>query len=246
MRTVCAIISNYRRPDNLEPLCRVLQREPCDIIVADNSPDRSSDSYERSWLGVMDIWCWKDNSGPPARWYPAVAVSHRYDYVVLIDDDAMLSPGLIDRLLVISKTLDDKFAVIGPMGRLFRRRRRGWRYSRGHAALDGEPLPRTDMSVRGYWIRGKCMVDALRFRDLLAENGATQDMLKQDDIIVNVGLQLYGGMPSYLVGGWYSKRYADEHGYAFSRTCQNFRQTRYDLIGLCHKLGWRSLARTTT
>ncbi|MHC4402959.1 MAG: hypothetical protein ACYTG0_25135 [Planctomycetota bacterium] len=226
MSNVLAVVSNYKRPDNLRPIC--------------DSPDRSSDRYD--WPGVKDVWCWKENSHPPARWYPVAALSHLYDYVVLIDDDAMLAPGLVGRLLIMSANLNDDFANIGPMGRMFRYRRRGWRYSRGQVA--GTPYDRTDMAVRGYWIHADSILDVVRFRNLLAQTeSATPEMLKQDDIILNVGLQHYTKSPSYVAGGWYSKKFADNRGYAFSQLDPHFKQTRYDLIGLCHRLGWRSLAR---
>jgi hypothetical protein len=239
MSKVLCVVSNYKRPDNLEPICRVLADERCDVVIADNSPDRSSDRYD--WPGVKDVWCWKENSHPPARWYPAVALSHLYDYVVLIDDDAMLAPGLIGRLLTMSANLGDHFANIGPMGRMFRQRRGNWRYGRGEVA--GTPYNRTDMAVRGYWMVAENVVYILQFRDRLASAGATAEMLKQDDIILNVGIQCWTNLPSYVVGHWYSQKFADNRGYAFSSLDPAFRQTRYDLIGLCHKLGWRSLAR---
>jgi len=241
MKTICAVVSNYKRPENLEPICSVLTDEPCDVIVADNSPDRSSDRYD--WPGVKDVWCWKDNSYPPARWYPAVAVSHRYDYVVLIDDDAMLAKGFITDLLIMSANLNDEFSNIGPMGRLFSSRRGRWRYRRGAAHLAREDYPRADMVVRGYWMLGESVTHILRFRDRLKAEGATAEMLKQDDIILNVGIQFYTGMPSYLATHWYSKKFADERGYAFSRMNPEFKKTRCELIGLCYKVGWKSLAR---
>lgn len=237
--TVLAVVSNYKRPDNLMPICKVLAGEPCDVVIADNSPDRSSDRYD--WPGVKDVWCWKANSYPPARWYPAVAFSHRYKYVVLIDDDAMLAAGFVDKLLVMSSKLGDRFANIGPMGRMFRRRRCGWRYGRGEVA--GPEFNRTDMAVRGYWMLGRRIVDILVFRDRLAEAGASDEMLKQDDIILNIGIQFVSGLPSYVTDYWYARKYANNHGYAFSALDPEFKQTRYDLIGLCYGIGWRSLAR---
>lgn len=239
MPEVLAVISNYKRPDNLEPICRVLAEEPCDVVIADNSPDRSSDRYD--WPGVKDVWCWRENSFPPARWYPAVAMSHLYDYVVLIDDDAMLAPGLVGRLLTMSARLKDQFANIGPMGRMFRRRRRGWRYNKGKVA--GTMYDRTDMAVRGYWMCGRWVASAVWFRDLLAQSGATPEMLKQDDIILNVGIQFASRLPSYVADHWYSQKYADDRGYAFSALDPDFRQTRYDLISLCAEVGWKSVTR---
>ena len=239
MKKVCAIVSNYKRPENLLPICKVLAAEPCDVIVADNSPDRSSERYD--WPGVTDVWCWVRNSYPPARWYPAAAVSHEYDYVVLIDDDAMLAPGFVGRLLELSAELNDEFANIGPMGRMFTCRRGNWRYHRGE--VQGKVCNTTDMAVRGYWVRACNIVYAIQYRNMLAHRGASPEMLKQDDIMLNVGIQSWTNLPSYVTGGWYSKKFADDRGYAFSGLDPNFRQTRYDLIKLCHELGWRSLAR---
>ena len=242
MAGVLAVISNYKRPENVEPICWLLADEPCDVVVADNSPDRSSDRYD--WPGVKDVWCWKENSHPPARWYPAVALSHLYKYVVLFDDDAMLSPGLIGRLIEQSEALYDQFANIGPMGRLFRQKRANqWRYSRGDVTQENGSRT-TDMAVRGYWMPAHRVIDVLRFRDHLAMNGATSEMLKQDDMILNMGAQFFSQRPTYMAAGpWYSQKFADDRGYAFSALDPNFRQIRYDLIALCYKLGWRSLAR---
>lgn len=241
---VLAVVSHYKRTENTRKVCEVLDGEPCDVVVADNSP-QESEVGRYQFSGAMDVWRWRENSGPPARWYPAVALAPLYEYVVLIDDDGLPRQGLIDSLLQQAGLLEDKFSNIGPIGRNHRLKPDStWHYvKRNITPAPGDKSTAVDMSARGYFMRADAVSSILVFRDELAAAGATPEMLWQDDIILNCAIQRETGTPSYLPlrhEPWFQKRHMDTQGYAFSRTQPDFIKIRSDLITLCDYCGWAS------
>jgi len=233
---VLAVISNYKRPQNVGPIVEQLLADGgCDVVIADNSPDGSSDQCLLPWDKLFDVWKWRVNSGPPARWWPALAWTHAYRYVMLVDDDHLLVPNLAKSLVAQAERMGDKFAVMGRVGRCFRHRHGRWQYRRRNHQRG--PV---DMAGAGYFLVAERLLSAVRFRDELAKAGALPQMLFHDDILLNMSIQRDYGFQSVMPeGGWASKR-MDTRGYAFNATAA-YLDVRDDLINLCATLGWKSL-----
>lgn len=238
MATVVAVVSNFIRPNNVAPICRRLNEQSCDVIVADNGPLAARGHYG-AWVqaGATDIWSWRVNSGPPARWYPALAVMYRYKYIMFVDDDFMPREGLVRSLLEQAETCGDAFSAIGRIGRTFRQRRDGrWRYVRRNVR-DGDPM---HMAGGGEFIVAERLTAAVEFRNMLARAGAAPDMLWHDDMILDCGIQWFHAVMPYRAAGGWAERKMDGGGYAFNATAA-YRDVRDGLIDLCYKCGWRPL-----
>jgi hypothetical protein len=232
---VLAVVSNFRRPENVALVCSALKSQPCDIIVADNGKWPADDGFRDDWkmAGARDIWSWTQNSGPPARWYPALAWTHKYDYIMLVDDDHLPSDGLVESLVAQAESLDNHFAVIGRIGRNYRYRQGRWSY-RKRNVREGQ----VDMAGAGYFVVAHFLHQVIPFRNVLADAGAHPDMLWHDDIILNCAIQMLFRRPSCMpTQPWAAKR-LDTQGYAFSATSA-YQDVRDDLINLCARCGWR-------
>lgn len=212
---VLAVVSNYRRPENVEPICRrLLEDGGCDVIVADNAPSSDLEfCAARTDFPILDVWRWRINSGPPARWWPALAWTHKYRYVALVDDDHMPSRGLVAALVAQAESLGDRFAVIGRVGRNFRHRRGRWQYRRRNVKWG-----QVDMAGAGYFVVSERLLAAVRLRDELARAGAHPDMLWHDDMLLNCSIQRDYGYPSWMPTQPWAERAMDTRGYAFNAT----------------------------
>lgn len=231
---VLAVVSNYKRPENVSPILRQLSKQPCDIIVADNSGD-IMEQYHDEWdWWVMDTWVWARNSGPPARWYPAIAFSHLYEYVLLMDDDHMPRVDLVESLVKQARACANAFAVIGRIGRNFQQVDGHWRYVRRNVRHGI-----VDMAGAGYFFLAKHLPAVIEFRDELAASGARPEMLWHDDMILNCSIQRKTGFPSMMPEGGWSEKRMNTRGYSFNSTSA-YRDVRDDLIELCYQCGWRS------
>lgn len=245
-----AIVINWRRPDNIGRIVAALlaQTKPIDkITIVDNSPNGSLISNAGR---KVSVWYFPDDGiGPVCRFAPAL-LHCKYDYTMFVDDDLVPGRALHEQFLATARVLDNKFATIGDVARIYRQTGSLSKPSYYYVMSDvprHDDKPRVvDLTCRGHFIRTSDVRYALEFRDKLRQNYTDDDWLKHDDILLCCGIQLFTGKPSYLLPTvsphkkhrLVSTALNDDN--AMSRQ-SNHHSVRNTLITRATSIGWRSL-----
>lgn len=252
--SVLVVLINYRRPQNLLEILPAVraQSEPCKIVVVDNHPESEPECRLPSEVeaSVDDVWRFKQNTGPSCRFAPAL-LTHDCEYVAFLDDDFVPAPRAIEHLLKTAKQVNDKFATIGEIGRIFPRA-----VDRGH--LDYRYAPKNvtrteaprqvDMTCRAHFVRAELVRHALDLKwDLLRRYANTdypQVLYTHDDILLCLGIQRATGYPSYMtpLDPTDTAIIAKElPGPNAVHHRPGHKKTRSRLVSRCGRLGWKTL-----
>jgi hypothetical protein len=220
-----AIVSNWRRPENVQRIVKNLieQSVPFDrIIVVDNgvshgTPINYSDipcAFSIKGAGKIRIWPFEDNGiGPPCRFLPAI-IDTRYKYTLFIDDD--LLPGLLmhEHLQQAVYMLEDEFSTIGDVGRVY-----NYHDPEDFDRIDTrigtyeyvvQDVPRhlsicraVDLTCRAHFVHTENVIEAIKLRDeLVRDHGrpsGDDDWTRHDDILLCCGVQRHTRRPSYIL-----------------------------------------------
>lgn len=243
-----AVITNYLRPENVSQIIGILKAQPCDIVLADNSPDKGPLRPGFEAGAVRDVFRWQINSGPPCRFAPALMLPE-YKYVLFIDDDLLPGERCIELCEQAAKDLADRFATIGEMGRRFLPTQDGIAYDPTNITGRDKRIRVVDATVRMHFCVRKWVSHAIRMRDALIGR-VSADALWHDDLLLCQGIQAAEKVPSYVLRRWgaegslieknmpmYQERFQ-----AMSEKSSHV-PTRTELLRSMQKLGWKSLYR---
>jgi len=187
---VLAVVTNFKRPINTIRICGRLAGQACDVVVADNAPE----GLNLRRTCCMDIFCWSTNVGPPCRFVPALALAPRYDFILFLDDDFLPGNHIVRNFLDAAQMTNGEFATLGVIGRNYRWRNGEWSYMKRNVRLaDDMILTPTDMTARCHFVQASRLWVVAKMASLLGE-----DVL-EDDILLNQGIQMEYGEPSYLL-----------------------------------------------
>jgi hypothetical protein len=244
-----AVVTNYLRPSNTVEICNRLLRQDCDVVIVDNSPGPSLELLGMVPNGVTDVWRWHQNSGPACRFAPVWMMSQNYRYAWFIDDDLMPGEKALESLLMLAGTLEDKFATIGQIGRIFKRkRRRRYQYvKRNIGRVDGATT-KVDCTCRMHFALANMVGSIHGYKTTLAGKCRPDDY-RHDDLWLCMSAQNETGCPSYLIParpeGWQiiEKNLDDgvERGVPSVSSVSTHVSDRTELINLFSGIGWRSL-----
>lgn len=195
---ILTILTNYKRPENLDVIIPAIQQQtvPTDIIVVDNSPP---DSQPKEFEGVRDVWRMRENYGPPCRFAPAL-LEQKAKYILFYDDDALPGPQMIEHLLEVAKTLEDRFATIGELGRKFIGPPGSYHYNyHSIATVEQFPVP-VDITIRGHLVLTSLLYHAIEFKWKLLRYDSNLEtaVFRHDDFLMCLGIQAATGYGSYL------------------------------------------------
>lgn len=249
MSDTLAIVTNYLRPSNTVEICQRLLRQDCDVVIVDNCPGPSLESQGLLPNGIMDVWRWHQNSGPACRFAPVWMMSHEYRYAWFVDDDLMPGEHALESLLMLAGTLEDKFATIGQIGRIFRRRRRGrYQYVKRNVGRADGATTKVDCTCRMHFVRAE-MVGEIMPAKIALQSKCRTEHYRHDDLWLCLSAQKATGFPSYLIparpDNWQliEKNLDDGVGRGVESVSSvpTHVTDRTELINLFAGIGWRSM-----
>lgn len=200
--TVHLILTNWKRPDNLDPIVAAFRDSVAKITVMDNSPP-GSPPYTVTDLhdgGLVDnVWTAYDNGGPPIRFAPAL---HDLDhpYTLFWDDDLLPPDGLVEEFLRVANGMPDApghdtFGELGIIGRMFDD---SGAYVRRNVARKTSPV-QVDLCCRAHFMRTIFVPCIYEARQRLTMLGATNGQVnRHDDLLITAACK-FTGMGSYLI-----------------------------------------------
>lgn len=198
---VLAIVTNYKRPENVPLVCESLraQTHPVTLVVVDNSPGPSRLRFTAAAQTPNDIWRFKANAGPPCRFAPAW-MRHDHDYVLFVDDDMTLRPTAVEYLRGAADRLCGGFATLGQIGRIYGGEPGKWEYVRQNVPRRQRVVP-VDLTCRLHFVRMDLMhhVLAFKWRVLDTFPEMSKHVGREDDMLLCQGIQWACRVPSYLV-----------------------------------------------
>lgn len=206
------VLNFYSRIHNFKDVIEAWKNQSvldCPIIVVDNRPRDETYIQRFPDNQIHDIWRWTVNSGCPSHFYPALDYP-QYKYTLFADDDLIPGPKAIEHLLECANSVDNQFATIGQMGRIFQlERESGQRYS-GRSSIKRQigKMVKTHLTCRAHLILTENLPHVLCFRNRLIREYPDGFRLSRvhDDFLMCISLQMMG-LPSYLI------RIKDDIGY---------------------------------
>jgi hypothetical protein len=240
--SVLVVLTNYSRPQNL-PLCinawRKQTAKPARIVVVDNRPYTAEERYPLHELaGADDVWRWRVNSSCSCKFAPAL-LCNDCEHVLFADDDLLPHPTALEHLVLAASRVDGKFAAIGQYGRRFKEEA-GKRYMYGNSLRTPGTSARTDNVCRMQLVR----CDQLPYALLLRRHIPAHLVLMHEDLLLNLGVQLFLRLPSYVLPLEQDAVAADLPGNtgaeALYRRPQHLAE-RNEFVDAAVAAGWRSL-----
>lgn len=255
---VLVILTNYKRPHNL-PKCvtawNCQSLSPYKLVVVDNGSiyDRLYDNvgaehYPQKYLeGADDVWRMTENLGCPCHFAPALCL-YDHDYVLFADDDLVPGEQCLEYITGLTEQVDNCFTSIGQHCRVFGSKP-GARYSgRMHPIRDDNHLIKCDSSCRAHLVRGDVMHHIVEFRNrLLRQHGSAAARLVcvHDDLLMNLGIQMGTGWPSYVMPVCSAEQQLIHHNLDEGSVAQWRKPTHFvdrcTFVDLAAMVGWKSL-----
>jgi len=248
---VRVVLTNWRRPENVLKIAKAFRAQtvPVELVVVDNSGNKAGVAIKKAFDLSDDVISFSQNAGPSCRFIGGLFADT--EYVQFHDDDAAPSPRCVEYYLKTASDLDDKFGVLGSLGR-----RATWksyltsegfgrepRYST-HNVLCKKKIYRVDFTCRGMFVRRESLWCFEKFRERLLRHCPEygRRMTTQDDIMLAVATKFELGLGAYLVKKMPSDYRAlgtelnDKHAYSKKA---GHREIREGLIQAAYKMGWR-------
>lgn len=230
MSNVLGVVTNWKRPENVPAVLAALRSQVQKLVVVDQAGTADS-----SWP-VDDVWRWKENAGCSCRFLPAFAELDCY-YTLFCDDDLLPSPECVSRCVAASKRVEH--AVVGQTNRVFRLDRIDQEHQRYNGRWSVQPCDTptpVHLACQLQFVRTRDMHAVLMFRKRLQDAGCPSSLLRvHDDFLLNLGLQMHKGVPSYCVSGLIKERLPEPH--AVWRRDTHF-QEREEMVGWALRAGW--------
>jgi hypothetical protein len=251
-RDVLCVVTNYNSPRTAIVATGNAVQTGADVVVIDNSGGEQHAFRCPGGLRIRDVWRFGENAGPPCRFAPAWQWSHRYKYVLFLDDDVICGPRCIETCLQAAKTLDNKFATIGANGRWYGHRSRQWHYVKRTGRPRRDRITHVDLTCRAHFVRADLLWQVGKLREDLVAAGMPRDseLLWEDDILLCQAIQRETGWPSALVpatprDGAIIAQSMRKQERAMSSRPQHL-DNRTAMIRACAGVGWRRAGKMGT
>lgn len=244
--SVTGILTNWRRPENLERIIPAVRGQVDKLILVDNSPDRGQCS-RHLWDRFDNVFSATGNLGPSCRFLP-LGHLERTDFILWLDDDLLPGPRAVWGLVEQARDLGGAFSIIGEIGRIHGER--GEYVSRNIKRPLVGMRKRVDMTCRAHFVRFDLAHRLPMIREEIVRLSQLDRidylLTRHDDILLCQGLQWSTGLPTYLSAergreACLKVRNLPSRHAASMRPGHEHERT--DLVREFLRLGWRSHVR---
>ena len=180
---ICAVVVTFHpRREQMEALMTAITPQVDHVVVVDNSGDNQEHLFSAFVSDQVSIFRNDHNLGLSAaqnigiRW----AMDHRYDYVLLLDQDSVPAVDMVEKLLFASESLQKEGIKVAAVGPRYRRNQGGAtsgfvQFSKGVSApiVDGQGALWTECSF------------LIASGMLIATNTITTVGLMEDDFFID-------------------------------------------------------------
>ena len=246
------MLNGYSRPDNMPKIIQAWRdqsfKDIC-IVAVDNRSFNTEQLLGKQILypdsalwKADDVWRWTNNNGCPCKFYPALSYTN-YKYCIFADDDTIPGKTAIEHLLYYAHQLNDNFATIGQIGRIFSMGidSKDKRYSTSNKSCHF--IASVHLTIRAHLFHTRNLVHALSFRNELACHSEEGQRLSHihDDFLLNMGIQKQTRRNSYIVSSPHKHQQLIEHDLDDNRGVWK-RATHFSernrMVELSLELGW--------
>ena len=193
------MIINWKRPKNVKRIVEAFHDQSetdRKIVLVDCAPHKRY-TPDRETLRLCDeVFRWRHDLSPASR-FVAGFMHNDCKYTYMHDDDAIPGTRTLELYKTWASKLKEEYSVLGVQGRNFSIKNRA--YVKGRIDLIDD-LTKVDTTIRFHWTRTQDFGAILDFKwKIINEYPRDTEVLREDDLLLNVAIQQRTGKPAYLV-----------------------------------------------
>lgn len=244
-RRVTAIVTNWKRPGNVEAIVTALNRQSVrpNVVLVDNS---ELGKFAAGLLQIGEYWRFPDR-GIVSRFAPAL-LDLTSEYTLFLDDDLLPGPRCVENLLSVAQNLYGHFSTIGQIGRIYHRVTNAglaYEYKRRNAKIpQDESRAKVDLTCRAHFVRTSYLQESIKRLSHVSRVVGPAIARRHDDICLCQSIQRETGHPSYIVRVTPETALRAQDlpdGSVGASAAGSWTEDRTKLIDAFAGMGWRSL-----